>query len=159
MIDPRVLFEFAKESNKIEGITDLKRQHIHANAIEQLLSLDRVLCTADVDEFVYAIQPNAEFRLFPGMDVRVGHHMPIRGGKTVQSIMCMVLSAISRNDNSAHQNHIAYESLHPYTDGNGRSGRALWLWQMHKYEGYKGELLFLHKWYYQTLQESNCDGK
>lgn len=55
--------------------------------------------------------------------------------------------------------HHAYESLHAYTDGNGRSGRALWLWGMRRL--YRGQTLkfdrvlrigFLHCWYYQSLQ-------
>lgn len=42
--------------------------------------------------------------------------------------------------------HIAYEMLHPFTDGNGRSGRMLWAWQMRNFP-----LDFLHTFYYQTL--------
>jgi hypothetical protein len=35
----------------------------------------------------------------------------------------------------------------PTTDGNGRSGRALWLWCMRG----RAPLGFLHQFYYQTL--------
>jgi Fic family protein len=36
-------------------------------------------------------------------------------------------------------------------DGNGRSGRAIWLWQMLRQEG-GAPLGFLHHFYYQTLE-------
>ena len=46
--------------------------------------------------------------------------------------------------------HVAYENLHPFMNGNGRSGRALWLWHMGGIE--KVPLGFLRTWYYQSLQ-------
>lgn len=49
--------------------------------------------------------------------------------------------------------HQQYETLHPFTDGNGRSGRALWLWQMIR-DGQRAQLGFLHTWYYQSLREA-----
>ena len=46
----------------------------------------------------------------------------------------------------ACETHVRYELLHPFLDGNGRSGRALWLWLMGQ-----APLGFLHTFYYQTL--------
>ncbi len=55
--------------------------------------------------------------------------------------------------------HVAYENLHPFTDGNGRSGRALWLWQMMhgtmRQVNMARDLGFLHTFYYQTLNASD----
>ena len=42
-------------------------------------------------------------------------------------------------------------------DGNGRSGRALWLWQMVNQHNYDMRLGFLHLWYYQSLQAGQVD--
>ncbi|MEE8607239.1 MAG: Fic family protein, partial [Nitrospiraceae bacterium] len=51
--------------------------------------------------------------------------------------------------------HLAYEDLHPWTDGNGRSGRLLWLWMMVKRDGQMPPLGFLHTFYYSTLVASH----
>jgi hypothetical protein len=49
--------------------------------------------------------------------------------------------------------HVEYEQLHPFTDGNGRSGRAMWLYAMKKCGRLEQglNLGFLHAFYYQTL--------
>jgi len=154
MIDFERLILFATESNNIEGISGLQRHVEHAYALERLLLIDRTLIMYDVDEFVHAVQPNVQFRCLPGLDVYVGNHHPIPGGPRVMAEMVQLLKEISTNHYSAYQCHRTYETLHPYTDGNGRSGRALWLWQMHKYREYKAERLFLHEWYYQSLDNS-----
>lgn len=151
MIERMTLILFAGESNRIEGIGDKRKAFEHADALERLLSVDRMLVTADVDEFVYKIQPDARIRSVHGLDVRVGGYIPIPGGPHVAGSLTILIGEISKNAAFPFHMHKAYENLHPYTDGNGRSGRALWLWQMHKYYKYKGEMLFLHKWYYQSL--------
>lgn len=150
MIDARTLRQFAVESNQIEGIHDILKDTEHAFALERLLSVDQLLTTHQ-QQFVHAVQPDAQFRSLPGLDVRVGNHYPPRGGPAVLAALRAILHDISTNFNPPYVNHQRYETLHPYTDGNGRSGRALWLWQMHKYYGYKGQRLFLHEWYYQSL--------
>ena len=56
----------------------------------------------------------------------------------------------------AWQTHNDYENLHPFTDGNGRSGRMLWAWQMRNDDDAMARG-FLHTFYYQTL--SACRNK
>ena len=48
--------------------------------------------------------------------------------------------------------HVRYESIHPFTDGNGRSGRVIYRWQVRS--PLMADLGFLHAFYYQTLR--NC---
>lgn len=154
MLDIQVLVDFAHESNHIEGIHSLAKDVEHGYALEQLLAVDHLLTVAVVDQFVHSVQPDARFRNLPGLNVYVGRHRPIPGGTLVTAEMSEILRDISRNNIFPFTAHRIYENLHPYTDGNGRSGRALWLWQMHKYQAYKAERLFLWEWYYQSLDNS-----
>lgn len=61
----------------------------------------------------------------------------------------MLLDLVNRDPRDPYKIHLLYEDLHPFTDGNGRSGRAIWLWQMERQGGTR--LSFLHWWYYATL--------
>ena len=56
------------------------------------------------------------------------------------------------SDAGAWALHKHFESLHPFLDGNGRTGRALWLWMMGGIA--QVPLGFLHTFYYQTLRYS-----
>ncbi len=52
---------------------------------------------------------------------------------------------------SPFEAHVAYEKSHPFMDGNGRSGRAIWAWMMQREGLDPYSLQFLHRWYYQSL--------
>ena len=120
------LERFVAESNRIEGI---HREPLPAEiaAHEDILALDRV-GVSDVEGFVAAVQPGAALRNKVGLDVRVGGHLPPRGGLEVPRMLESVL--VGAQILPPYISHVAYENLHPFTDGNGRSGPALWLWQM-----------------------------
>jgi hypothetical protein len=86
------------------------------------------------------------------MDVQVGNHIAPRGGSNIRSEL---ESLLMRANTGIHpwKIHLEYETLHPFMDGNGRSGRALWLWMMSQ-SGQLNRALklgFLHSFYYQTL--------
>lgn len=140
--------EFLKESNKIEGIIRaLKDTEIAA--FQEFTRLDRIEVD-DVCKLVKAFQPNAQLRDKKGLDVIVGNHMPPPGGKNIRSELVGLLKLINDGKIDAYEAHIRYESLHPFTDGNGRSGRMIWWWMMGG-----SSLGFLHKWYYQSLGRGN----
>ena len=84
-----------------------------------------------------------------GMNVRVGEHVPIPGGVTVKTKLLEICDR-ANNDEDPHVIHRDFESLHPFMDGNGRTGRLLWLWMMHR-QNKDCSLGFLHEWYYQSL--------
>lgn len=136
--------DFIRESNRIEGIfRDPTTQEI--DEFYRFLGLDRITID-DIAQFVSVYQPDALLRDKPGLNVRIGNHFPPKGSKKIRRELNDILDSAEQNHESAYYTHMAYEKLHPFTDGNGRSGRMLWRWQM-----VYAPLGFLHSWYYQTL--------
>ena len=138
-------YYFAAESNRIEGIEEVRAGE--EDALYELLLSDKI-CVEDLVKYVSVIQPNAQLRATTDVpDVYVGiHHAPSSGAAILEDLE-RLLDKISRGAIDYHIAHIDYEKLHPFTDGNGRSGRALWLWHRHGH----APLGFLHQFYYDTL--------
>ncbi len=145
------LTNFLIESNKIEGITrDVTFEEMEATNNLLLLSMLR---TCNLVDLVLVYQPDAILRSRPGLNVRVANHIAPPGGKEIANRLTDILVDAFNDAKSPFNLHRAYENLHPFTDGNGRSGRALWLWQMEHFQG-GAPLGFLHTFYYQTLAAS-----
>jgi hypothetical protein len=73
--------EMVAESNRIEGIdrppTDAEiREH------ERFVGLDK-MSISELQNFVGVYQPNARLRSIPGLNVRVGSHVPPKGGEHI----------------------------------------------------------------------------
>jgi len=141
--------DFIRESNRIEGIRrDPTKDEIYE--YERFMAL-QFPTVKDMIAFVKVYQPGARLRNRSGLDVRVGSYYPPKGSPEIlprlESIMQNAVSG-KRNAFRAHQD---YESLHPFTDGNGRSGRMLWMWMMKE-----APLGFLHTWYYQSLSNNRA---
>ncbi len=141
------LYNFVKESNRIEGIY-LEPAKEEVAVSEWFLALAEIN-EGDLQDFVDVCQPGAMLRDRPGLDVRVGNHVAPPGGEGVRQVLEHILWKASDASWTAYEVHREYETLHPFTDCNGRSGRILWAWQMKEFP-----LGFLHRWYYQSLQAS-----
>lgn len=147
------LRDFVKESNKIEGMTEVTPEEIAAH--KDFFALPNIQLEY-LQEFVYRVA-GARLRQYSGMNVRVGDHYPPPGGPDIRTALIDHLYQVNMGRSGPYQLHCAYETLHPFDDGNGRSGRALWAWRMMR-DGRTRffHLGFLHEWYYQSLSSSRA---
>jgi hypothetical protein len=141
------LRDFVAESNRIEAIGIVLAREIEAH--KALLDLPEIR-VPELECFVRDVA-GRPLRDRPGMNVMVGPHKPPEGGVQIRDALVDLLADIHSLELTPWEAHVAYESLHPFMDGNGRSGRALWAWQI-KQEGRDPFALpFLHASYYEAL--------
>lgn len=146
--------KFVIESNCIENIHRPPTTG-ELDATEWFLDLNRIELK-DLRRLVYTYA-TAALREHRGLDVIVGnHHLP-PGGPDIPGRVENILELINTNEVHPYDGHQQYETLHPFMDGNGRSGRALWAWHMINHHYSPGlRLGFLHAWYYQSLQHGEA---
>ena len=138
--------EFILESNRIEGIIREPTTE-EVNEWFRFMNLEEIT-VGELIKFVQVYEPKAPLRRRRGMDVQVGNHVPPPGGVEVEVELVKLLQDANHPYGDPWLVHTRYEALHPFMDGNGRSGRMLWAWQMGPF---KLSLGFLHLFYYQTL--------
>ncbi len=144
MTGENVLTTFLRESLGIEGIhRDPTQAEIDATSafLDGDMSADAVIAL----QAVYA--PGKPLRDRHGMNVRVGGYVAPPGNRDMRE----TLSRCVADWEDPWTQHVAFEMLHPFMDGNGRAGRAVWAWAMIRTGQDPFALSFLHRFYYQTL--------
>mgnify|MGYP001572811249 CR=1 FL=1 len=145
------LIPFLTESLGIESIHRPPTEP-EVDAAERFLSLDHIIIE-DVVALVGIYAPDAKLRSKLWMDVKVGNWHPMSGGRQIKTGLAEILATAYTT--TPYTTHVEYETLHPFTDCNGRSGRMIWLWQMLKQDRLVAGLSFLHSWYYSSLENSH----
>ncbi len=95
----------------------------------EILELHRILAGGVMDQ--------GEAGRYRSIDVRVGRHVPPAPGD-VSGLMLELLEWWNKNSGelspvlSSAILHHRFETIHPFADGNGRTGRALALWELYR---------------------------
>lgn len=151
ILNEYALYDFAKESNDIEGISGFDSNDDMTRALKCLI-YKKKLTLENIVRFAFALDPKCVLRAKAGMDVRIGAFIPQRGG---EALVRNVEAFLELQNNKEHRRnpfeaYIQFETFHPFMDGNGRTGRAIWLWQMLQEECYN-DLGFLRIYHYQSF--------
>ena len=150
---PEFILKFITESNAIEGIYRPSTEDEIMTALK-FVEL-KELTLGDLENFVSVYQPDAKLRDQIGLNVTVGNYTPPKGGPEIKTRLITFINGIMNKTTNKGKDpflaHKYFESLHPFTDCNGRLGRIIWLWQMLKLKKNFAPLGFMQSWYYQSL--------
>lgn len=148
------IISFIKDSNEIERI--YREPSIpEIEEFYRFYAKDKIK-VSDMEQFVSVYQPRARLRLSSFDNVQIGAYVPPNGGQHIlyQLDSLLYRATNNRTEEGAFKIHNSFELLHPFTDGNGRAGRMLWVWQMKYLDPFSYS--FLQRYYYQSLS-FQCD--
>ena len=116
---------FVRLSNRIAGITR-EPTAAEVGAHRGLLAANS-LCVENLELFMRHVAPGAGLR--DRVAVGADEEGSVCPTTLRDDLTRIVLAARNKSASPAHVHRI-YRKLRPFTDGNGRCARALWMWQM-----------------------------
>jgi hypothetical protein len=145
------LTDYTVASNFIEGIDrDPVALEREVNALDELIGTPS-LGSVEMLRFLSVVEPTARIRAGAKDGVAVGSHVAPAGGPHMYREVADLLIDISRSDTNPVFTYAAWQHLHPLTDGNGRTGRALYAWQNINRRNRIPLPSFVHDYHYEVL--------
>jgi Fic family protein len=141
--------KFATESNQIEGEKKASRNQVYALQwfIQHELTEKNTL---EYHRMVAENLPKEQRGVYRKFEITIGGKPAGTPHYAIQNKMDDFFRGIEKMD--SWEAHNLFEKIHGFSDYNGRTGRAIWLWKFLNEEGGKLNLSFLHRYYYQALQ-------
>ena len=124
------LEEFLKESNAIEGVYSDEAFEDAWKAWKFLSNYDE-LDLLRVLECHHVLMSNLNKRIagkIRKVSVRVGYHIMPRPDE-IDQLLERLLQTYPKTEEEIKNWHVAFENIHPFEDGNGRTGRIVMNWQ------------------------------
>lgn len=130
----KVITEFLRESNKIEGVYDedsLKQARYAFEYLmkQKVLTIGVILKTHKILMLHQSLQPD-EKGYFRRCEVRIGNRYGLNYVLVPAEIQMKFCFETMRAEPPPDWKalHILYEKIHPFVDGNGRTGRMFMNW-------------------------------
>lgn len=143
-IPAKSLYAFCAESHAIEGVFDSALTEELAARTADFLDTELSL------DSLSSFNIKGHLRSQYGMALRVGPYVAPAGGPPVRVALRNLLTGIAQHETSSYDAHCEFMALLPFTDGNGLTGRALWLYhRLLADEGVPHK--FLRNWYVSSL--------
>lgn len=118
--------DFVRVSNRMAGITR-EPTASEISAHRGLLAAN-ALRVENLELFVHHIAAGARLRSEAGEHAEPDRKPP--PAEELKADLATIVLAVQRQSASPHRLHRIYTLLRPFTDGNGRCGRALLMWQI-----------------------------